>query len=108
MAKKDFRKELSGIGGGAMGLIQPTTATTEQPQQVATPKTTATGNNQKKKVCFTLNEEYIKKLKIIGNNNNIPLGTLIDKAISKAIEQYEQANGQIIIKENKKQIEDIF
>lgn len=102
MAKKDFRKELGGIGGGAMGLLRPTTAT-EQPQQV---KAAATGSNKKKKVCLTLCEENLLKLKTIGANNGLPLNTLIDKAISRAIEQYEKANGEIIITNNR--IEDIF
>lgn len=104
MAKKDFRKELGGIGGGAMGLIRPTTAT-EPPQQVKA-AAAATGSNKKKKVCLTLCEENLLKLKTIGANNGLPINSLIDKAISRAIEQYEKANGEIIITNSK--IDDIF
>ena len=102
MAKKDLKKGLASISRGALGLMQPTTTATpvEKPQPSST--------QARKKICVSLNTTNLEKLKTIGAENGFPLNSLIDQAISRAIEQYEKAHGEIKLKTTTTTIETIF
>lgn len=96
MAKKDLKAGVSNIRkvGGFNSLLTDTTAAPVQKEQEQTKSSTPSVYGR---MCAVVNTTLQAKLQEIARSNNLTFKEVLEQAMEKAVQAYEEKHGEVVV-----------